>query len=121
MFKKQVLVMLTMAFALSSSAFAQWTAIAYDPIARQWGRGQCAPDYASAVDTALSYCNGNCQIVAYSENGFVSLATGGGSTWGTGDLHDSQFDAEQSSLQRCESNGAVCQTLVDGYAFDNCQ
>jgi len=105
-----------LAFSASSVASAHWAVLAYNPTTGKWGRAQCAKTYQDGLETAINTCGGEgCQRVAYTENGYIALATGDGG-WGTGSIHDSQVDADQSSLARCSQHYSNCTVKVEAFA-----
>lgn len=107
----------------SSSAFAGgYSAIAYDKYAQVFGRAQGANYQSEAIQLAMESCQNaggyNCVVAGYAYNGYVALAVGDGGHFGSGNMHDSQWDAEQASLEACETVTSNCQIKADAWSFD---
>lgn len=119
---KKAVLGLVVALASTSAFAGGYSAISYDKYAQVFGRAQGANSQQEAIDLAVQSCqNGggyNCVVAGYAYNGYVALAVGDGGHFGSGNMHDSQWDAEQSSLEACESVTRNCSIKADASAFD---
>jgi hypothetical protein len=114
-------VLAALSFCAASSAFAYggFASIAYSPSTGAYGSDHGAASVAAAEDAAQSYCGGNCSVFTYVENGWVALAVGNNGAYGTGGIHDSEYDAEQSALSNCGGDANGCYVLRSTSSFFN--
>lgn len=108
--------------SLSAFAAGGYSAIAYDSSAGLYGRFQGAYSESEAETNAMQACEStggpNCRVVGWAYDGYVALAVGDGNHFGTGSVHDSQYDAEQASLAVCQNVTTNCHIAVDAVSYD---
>ena len=107
----------------SGTAYAGgFAAIAYDKTTGKWGRYQGADYQSDAQNGAIQECANaggvNCESVGWAYDGYVALAVGDGGHFGTGNVHDSQGDAENASLAVCQNVTTNCFIAADASAFE---
>jgi hypothetical protein len=89
---------------------------------------------AQAEEQALATCGSDCDGVSsdlleagqagavretWAHNGWVALATDGSGHYGTGGMHDTRNDAENSALTNCRRSGNSCYIIRSLSSFDN--
>jgi hypothetical protein len=104
-------ILLSTVFA-APSAFADWSAIAYNSVNSTWGEGHGFPDLASAENAALGICGGGCSIVAWTSHDFVALATGDNGGWGTSGAQPTAAAAIAQAVSECQSATTNCAFTV---------
>jgi hypothetical protein len=112
----------------SASAFAYSGAavIVYNPSSNQWGSYRADNRYDAEVGAlneagiggvaATDLEAGSTGLVeTWATNGWVALAIDGNGNYGTGGLHDSQADAEQSALGNCGNSACYIVRSTSSY------
>ena len=105
-------------FNPSTGAWATYHGPASRPDAETSALAECGSD-CSSVNSAQLEAGGASVREHWSHNGWVALATNGKGFYGTGGVHDSEADAEQSALRNCNrgaDNG--CYVLRSLSSFD---
>jgi hypothetical protein len=108
--------------------------IVFNPSTGAYASYHGAATRADAETEALAICGAGCGSVnapqleaggsgiheTWAHNGWIALATDGQGHWGTGGLHDSEADAEQSALTNCRAanNAGNCYVLRSLSSFD---
>jgi hypothetical protein len=95
-------------FATSVPALAGCRgAIAYNQVTKDWGEGHGYDSLADAENAALSVCPGGCGIVAWTNSGYVALATGdGGAGWSS--AQSTAEAAESVAISECAGVTTNC-------------
>ena len=92
---------LTAAMLISSSSFAGWGAIAYNPYTGYAATSSQQWSLQDATYWALYSCGPGCQIVTYGLNSCMAFATGFYGAWGQSNSQPTAWHATNAALAYC--------------------
>ena len=99
---------MVMLFAVATSAWADFAAIAYSPTTRSWGYAAGHGSRASAENAAKSRCDStDARIAVWVQNGWAALAVGEDGVRGWGWSGSSLNDAKNRAIQNAGPNASI--------------
>ena len=117
-----------------SSQFGGEAVIVFNPKNGAWASYHGPYTRAQAEDGALQICGNDCNSVnsaqlegggtgiveTWAHNGWVAVATDGQGHWATAGVHDSEADAENAAVTRCNTSAgnSSCYVLRSLASFD---